>query len=579
MPIRRFLIRVVFAGCLTGLALAVQDARSQSKVGNTRAQSHRVDSLFARWDGPDSPGCALGVIRDGEFIYRRGYGMANLEHNVPISPSSVFPIASTSKQFVAAAIILAAEEGHLALDDDIREHVPEMPDYGKTITIRHLLNHTSGIRDFLTLWAIAGEEFSDVHEPEEALGLIARQEHLNFEPGAEHLYSNSGYFLLAQIIERATGETLREYARERIFEPLGMEHTHFHDDHTGISKGRALGHVRRDDGSIAQYISNFDLVGSGGLHTSVDDLLAWDRNFYEDRLSRGMLLPELHRRGILTGGDTIEYASGLSIGVYKGLHSVSHGGAAQDYRTELLRFPEQRLSVICLCNLGEIDPVDLARRVADIYLADAFPAAPSTTGAEGREEPREAPQPIELDAERLERWSGAYRNPETGTIWRVSRAEGRLRVEIGDFAFHLVPISESEFVGHEDAPFLRDVRFEPTDARAARIHARFWSGDAATFQPIDLVEPSAAALAEFAGRYWSDELEAEWELGLTDGTLGFVDDVEAVLRPLVRDEFTIAGATVRFLRDGGGAITGLTIDAGRVRDLEMRRVAEDCRCR
>lgn len=485
------------------------------------------------------------MTRDGELIYRRGYGMANLEHDVPITSRSVFYIASTSKQFVAASVILAAEEGHLSLEDDIREHVPEMPDYVKTITIRHLLNHTSGIRDYLTLWSIAGEEFADVHEPEEALQLIARQRSLNFEPGTEHLYSNSGYFLLAQIIERATGATLREFARERIFEPLGMEHSHFHDDHTGISKGRALGHVRRDDGSIAQYISNFDLVGSGGLHTSVDDLLLWDRNFYEDRLGRGTLLAELHRRGVLTSGDTMDYASGLSVGEYRGLPTVSHGGGAQGYRTELLRFPDQGFSVICLCNLGDIDPSHLAYQVADIYLADAFPASPAATaGAEAREEPRL----VELTAERLERWSGAYRNPETGTIWRVSSEGSHLSVRVGDFTFHLAPLSDAEFVGLEDAPFLRDARFESTADGAARIHARFWDGDAATYEPIELVEPSTAELEVYTGHYWSDELGAGWELEVRDGKLAIADE---------------------------GVVTGLRVDAGRVRDLELRR-EEEC---
>jgi len=554
-------------------AMSADPALAQDAGSNV--SDERVDTLFARWEGPDTPGCALGVIRDGEFVYRRGYGMANLEHDVSITSRSIFYIASTSKQFVAASIILAAEQGHLSLDDDIRNHLPELPDYGKTITIRHLLHHTSGIRDYLTLWAIAGEEFADVHEPEEALELIARQRQLNFEPGAEYLYSNSGYFLLSEIIGRATGQSLREFADAQIFQPLGMEHTHFHDDHTGISRGRALGHVRRDDGSIAQYVSNFDLVGSGGLHTSVEDLLLWDRNFYQDRLGRGTLLTELHRRGVLSGGDTIDYAAGLSIGTYKGLRTVSHGGGAQGYRTQLLRFPDQRFSVICLCNLGDIDPSGLAYRVADIYLADAFPRA-ETTAAEA---PREEPQPVELEGGQLERWSGAYRNPETGTIWRVSVEGARLRVQVGDFAFHVAPVSDSEFVAADDAPFLRDARFEATDAGAARIHARFADGDAATYEPIELFEPDAAELAEYAGRYWSDELEADWELVVRgDGSLGFADDADAVLQPLVRDEFTISGATVRFVRDGGGAVSGVRIDAGRVRDLEMRRVAE-CGCR
>lgn len=563
------------AGVLfSAVAFALSAASVHGQIVDSTVASPRVDELFARWDSSHTPGCALGVIHDGDFLYRRGYGMANLEHDVPISSSSVFYIASTSKQFVAASIILAAEQGYLSLDDDIRNHLPEMPDYGMTITIRHLLHHTSGIRDYLTLWAIAGEEFADIHEPEEALELITRQRKLNFEPGAEYLYSNSGYFLLAEMIERATGKTLRQFAGEQIFEPLAMSHSHFHDDHTGISKGRARGHLRRDDGTIAQYVSNFDLVGSGGLHTSVDDLLLWDRNFYDDQLGQGSLLPQLHRRGVLSSGDTIDYAAGLSVGDYKGLRTVSHSGGSQGYRAELLRFPDQRFTVICLCNLGEIDPTDLAYQVADIYLADAFPPPPATAKAEREQDA----QPIELGPEQLERWSGAFRNPETGTIWNITTTDSGLRVEVNNFAFHINPISDSEFVG-VDAPFLRDVRFESTATGAVRVHARFWSGDEATYEPVQLVTPSADELAEYAGRYWSDELQTEWELAVSDSALAFADDAEAVLAPLLQDEFTIAGATVRFVRDENGAVTGLTVDAGRVRNLEMRRTTQDCLCR
>jgi len=552
----------------TGLALAatftfvLMHAATPAALAQEETIAERVDKIFAPWDRPNSPGCALGVIKDGEFIYRRGYGMANLEHDVPLSSQSAFYIASTSKQFAAASVILAAEQGFLSLDDDIRKYVPEIPDYGKTITIRHLLHHTSGLRDYLTLWDLASEEFPDIHEPEDALEMITRQKALNFEPGEEHLYSNSGYFLLSVIIERATGKTLREFADENIFQPLGMAHTHFHDDHTEISKHRAIGHVPRSDTSFAMYVSNFDLVGSGGLHTSVEDLLLWDRNFYENELGTGTLLEQLHTRGILNNGDTLAYAAGLGIDKYKGLRTVSHGGSAQGYRTELLRFPDQRFSVICLCNLGTINPSRLARQVADVYLADEFVESEEEAAA-----PAVEAQFTELSQAELEAWAGAYRNPDTGAIWKVSVEGERLKIEINGTQWHLAPLSRTQFKA-VDAPMGIDVTFQHAPKTA---HAVFEDGDEAIFEAVELVSLDAAQLAEYTGEWYSDELDATWQLVVEEEELYIEDGPENPLSPTIKDEFRIRGLTLRFTRDEAGRISSMLVDAGRVRNLEFTR--------
>ncbi len=239
----------------------------------------RVDKLFAQWDKPGSPGCALAVIENGKTIYERGYGSANLECNIPITPESVFYVGSCSKQFTAMSIALLAHQGKLSLDDDIRKYVPEMPDYGSPITVRQLIHHTSGLRDYLSLLGIAGLDFGSYHKPD-VLELIARQKELNFKPGDQYLYSNSGYFLLAVIVERVSGKSFREFTQENIFKPLGMTHTHFHDDYTMLIKNRASGYFPADQGAFRNFISTFDCVGSGGLFTSVEDLYFWDQNFY-----------------------------------------------------------------------------------------------------------------------------------------------------------------------------------------------------------------------------------------------------------------------------------------------------------
>jgi CubicO group peptidase (beta-lactamase class C family) len=340
-----------------------------------------VDQVFADYDRPDSPGCALGIYRSGRIVYARGYGVANLEQGVPITPTSVFDIGSTSKQFTAMSIALLAREGRLSLDDDIRKWIPEMPEYARRITIRHLLHHTSGIRDYLTLMSLRGTNFDGVTTDRDALGLIVRQRATNFEPGSEYLYSNSGYFLLGEIVRRVSGTSLATFAQGRIFAPLGMRQTHIHDDHTMIVPHRATGYAPRPGGGFRIDMSGFEQTGDGSVMTTVEDLLFWDRNFYAPTVGDTALLRVLLTQGRLTRGDTLAYAMGLVVGSRRGLRYVRHGGAWAGYRAELLRFPDHHTSIACLCNLASARPSTLADRVADIVLGQAFASAQTAPGA------------------------------------------------------------------------------------------------------------------------------------------------------------------------------------------------------
>src|SRR5690606_17154623 len=330
----RRLLRIL-ALIAAALPLAVE-AHAQSRPD----LSARVDSLFAEWDRPGSPGCALGVVRDGRLDYARGYGYANLDHDVPITPSTVFYIASVSKQFTAASIVLLAQQGRLSPDDDVRAYIPELPDYGATITIRHLIHHTSGLRDYLTLMLLAGMRLEDVHTDAEVLDLVTRQAALNFTPGERYLYSNTGYLLMAEIVRRVSGKSLREFADEHIFRPLGMANTHFHDDRTMVVRNRALAYARNEDGSFRLDVwSNFDKVGSGGLLASVEDLALWDLNAEHQKVGGAALREQMLGRGVLNDGDTLDYAFGLIIGEYRGLRTVGHSGGSMGFRAHHLRFP------------------------------------------------------------------------------------------------------------------------------------------------------------------------------------------------------------------------------------------------
>lgn len=421
-----------------------------------------VDKLFSAWDKTDSPGCAVAVIKDGQIVYKNGYGMANLELGVPITPMSVFYIGSVSKQFVAMCIALLAEEGKLSLDDDIRKYVPEMPDYGTPISIRHLIHHTGGIRDYLELENIAGIPLGTYHE-QDTLDLIVRQKVLNFKPGEENMYSNSGYFLLGVIVKRASGKSLREFADENILKPLGMKNSRFHDDYMELIKNRAAGYYERGKGEYSNFISTFDCVGSGGLFTSVEDLFIWDQNFTHHRVGGEEVMETMHTQGVLNNGKKLDYAFGLQISDYRGLRIVEHGGSLGGYRAELLRFPDHRFSVIILSNLGSFVPSELARQVADIYLVDEF----KEDKPKPLERPTEKIETIDLPEEKIKEYVGSFYSEEIRTGFEIIVREGKLNLmRQGSLSIPTQPISEDKFrVRGWTIQFIRDEKNEITGFR------------------------------------------------------------------------------------------------------------------
>lgn len=386
-----------------------------------------VDTIFAEYDRPGSPGCALGVIQGGEFIYRRGYGAANLEHGIALDADTVFRTGSVAKQFTGMLILLLEEAGALKLDDDLREWIPEMPDLGP-ITVRHLLHHTSGLRDYLALTALAGYRERDYYTPDQLLGLLSRQRALNFAPGEEFLYSNTGYFLLALIAERASGKGIHDLGEEMIFGPLGMTSSQFYADTTQIVPRRASGYAPTENGFVIS-MTTLPIVGDGSVFTSVNDLLAWDRNFYDNQLGKGdpalitrWLAPGLLNNGDAAGGGT-KYGAGIGVREYRGATLVSHGGSFVGFRADMIRFPQHRTSVITLCNVATANPSRSARRVADVFLAGRLGPP------EQAEQSEAAPQVEEeftVPVSQLRQFQGRYVSRELGVTYAFEIRDGRL---------------------------------------------------------------------------------------------------------------------------------------------------------
>ena len=406
----------------------------------------RVDAIFADLRG-DRPGAAVGVIFGGEIVHRAGYGLANLDHTVPITPATVFDIASISKQFGAMAALLLEAEGALDLDADVRGYVPELPDFGAVITPRHLIHHTSGIRDWPHTMALGGIEFTDVISFEKILRMLHNQQAINFQPGSEYAYSNTGYNLLARVIEVQSGMTFREYTHSRIFEPLGMGRTHFSDDYTevvpgraesyapapedGEAGGRAAGTGQAESTAFLRQPDQLTALASSSLHTTIDDFILWMQNYETAAVGGEALVGTMLRRGILTGGDTVSYAHGLSIGEYRGLPTFGHGGSWVGFRTNFTRFPEQNLSVAVFCNVSDCNPAGRARQVAEVYLGDLMEPLPEPDDAgepdPARPRPESEPERPSLTAAQLQEYAGAYRSPELDSTYEIEvDAEGRL---------------------------------------------------------------------------------------------------------------------------------------------------------
>lgn len=391
----------------------------------TESLSVRMDRRFADWNKPTSPGCAIAIVKNGKIVYKQGYGMANLEYGIRNTPSTIFHVASLAKQFTAFAIHLLAQEGKLSLDDDVRKYLPKLHDFGQTITLRHLLHHTSGLRDQFDLLQLAGWRLSDVITEQDVLGLIWRQRELNFAPGAEHLYCNTGYTLLAVIVKRVSGKSLREFTQERIFTPLGMKHTQFHDDYQALIQNRAYSYQWTQETGYQNVPHAYSTVGSTGLFTTVEDLALWDQNFYDGRVGGQAVLAEMLKPGKLKDGKELDYASGLGLGAYRGLKTVSHEGRDAGFRADLLRFPQKRVSILFLANTDAFNPVYMTHQIADIYLEGQLEPILDGVKTPAANKPIEVERPV-LTPEQMQTYTGAYYSEELGVLYTVTARDGSL---------------------------------------------------------------------------------------------------------------------------------------------------------
>jgi len=536
------------------------------QVGKTLPEI--IDQLFSPWDRTGTPGVAIAVVRDGKVLYTNGYGEANLEYHIPITPSTVFHMASVSKQFTAYSIAVLAEEGKLSLDDDIRKYLPEVPDFGNTITINHLIHHTSGLRDQWNLLVVAGWRLDDVITREQILRLVKNQKELNFNPGDEFLYCNTGYTLLAEIVARVSGKTFPQWTKENIFDPLGMDHTLFYDDHEKIVENRAYSYTFGDDDVYKKSVLNYANVGATSLFTTALDLAKWVINFDSPKICNQTLIDHLEEQGILNNGDTISYAFGQDVGMYKGLRLIEHNGADAGYRTYLGRFPEQKFSVIVMSNLGSFNPRRMGLQIADLYLKDLY------INAESAPEPEIKIQTVEVSPTLIESYTGLY-ELEPGLRVHVIRGGYNLIIQIPlQGRKKLVALSETKFAAEDgslELEFLKNAT-----GQISKIIIR--QGEDETIgRKLESFALSPEKLSEYAGNYYSEELQTSYSLAVEDSILVAHhqrhDDI--VLQPQDVDVFTASNwglGRIEFFRDTKNKIDGFRLNSGRVRNLLFIRI-------
>ena len=516
------------------------------------AGAERAFEKFAKAYVAPAPGCAAAVSLNGETVFEKAFGLADLEHNVPNTAQTIFESGSVAKQFTAAALVLLQQDGKLSLDDPVKKYIPELPDYGSPLTIRHLLNHTSGLRDWGTVMSLTGAGRGErVVSQDLALDVIVHQRGLDFTPGAEYSYSNSGYNLAAIIVERVSKQKFPAFVEDRLFKPLGMKDSSWRDDYQRVVPGRAQAYSRQGNGPWRLNMPFMNAYGNGGMLTTVGDWMRWNAMLDSQSLGAS-LVNALETRGVLNDGRKIAYALGLTVDSYKGLKDVSHGGATAGYQTFLTRYPDNKVSIGVMCNGTSPSAGGIAAGITDEIFG--LPAdTPRTDTAK-------------VSEDELKKFVGVWRNEKT-------HAPARFVIENGVSRWsgaRLVPMGGGEFTaGGNKLKFTFDKDDKPVSAETVDS-----DGEVRRFVPEREWTPTPADLASFKGDWFSEEAGATFAVAIDADKL-FIKQRPATklpMQPIYKDHFNVQGYVVWFTRDKNGKVDGMHVGASRMRDMPFARV-------
>ncbi len=520
----------------------------------------RIDSIFAEWDKPGSPGCALAVTKNNEIIYAKGYGSAQLEYGIPITPDTIFHVASVSKQFTTMAIALLAADGLVDLAAPVHNYLPELPDFGQEITVRQLVHHTSGLRDQWELLMAAGWRLDDVITQEHLLKIIMRQRELNFAPGEQYLYCNSGYTLLAEIVKRVTGKTLRQFTAERIFRPLGMENTHFHDDHNEIVQNRAYSYAPKGDEDWQKSVLSYAAVGATSIFTTVKDLAKWLANFSHGKVGGEKVLEIMNSRYALNNGEEIFYGFGLMFEEYKGVSEIGHSGSDAGFRSWCGRVEPHGLGIIILANFANAVPREFARRIIDVLLADKL-----TAGKKEEKKP--------LPASKI---TGTYLLQRSGERLHITEKDGSLSLQAEDLLEPVTLRPQEEVNSYKSSLPQIEISFNE-DEESREIRCLLARRGMAPGRKMPAYTLSASELEVYEGEYYSPELDSTYRINLKDNLLAvsFQRHSDVRLIPWGPDHFVyekalVPGTELKFTKKDG-KVTGFKLSGGRIKNVAFAK--------
>ncbi|MGZ3751795.1 MAG: serine hydrolase domain-containing protein [Mucilaginibacter sp.] len=531
------------------------------------ATAKKIDSLFKQWDNTTGPGFAIGIVRNDSLIYAKGYGMANLEYSLPITPETIFHMASVSKQFTAYSIVLLARQGKLNLDDDIRKYLTWFPDLKVKITVRQLLNHTSGIRDQWQLLAIAGTRLDDVITQDQVVKILSKQQALNFPPGNEYSYSNSGFTMLAEIVRSVTGKSLRKFTDSAIFNPLGMNNTHFHDDYTEIVPNRSYSYQQTSNGHFANAVLSYSVAGATSLFTNVDDMSKWVINFYDHKAGDQKDIEQLTKKGILNNGKVQDYALGIASDKFNGQIRYSHNGADAGYRTSVSVFPDLKMGFIVFSNLGDANPSEKADQIARIFIKDTS----SKKAAPGKK--YEIARAVLKDTLSIKKFTGNYVSDDGAHFGYKLKNKRLYWITPDGHANLLIKAEKDTFVMY----LQQDVKFAfSANAKETKVN-EYWPGDHRLLVKYDTTHKTDKILKAYTGTYNCPELDCNYRIILKNHKLVLTNakynDTPLTLigdKQLTNDFWWMNNLMI--LRNSKNKITGFEVNSGRIRHLLFKKM-------
>lgn len=538
-------------------------------VSGQKALGTKINEIFSEWNKPGIPGVSVSVVKGGKVIFSKGYGLSSLEYGIPAGPSTVYQVASVSKQVTALAVLLLENQGKLSLNDNLADYFPDFPDYAKGITLKNLMYHTSGLRDYWEVLEAAGWRYDDVITREQVLDMVCRQKGLTSRPGYEEIYTNTGYLLLAEIVSKVSGMPFAEFVHEYVFKPLNMNHSMILDDNGSIVKNAACSY-HLTGGEYKKSLINNDITGSTNLYTTVEDMTLWSQNFANPVVGTPAVIRKMLTRGTLDNGDSTNYAAGLDTGPYRGLMLIGHRGAEAGYRSFYGIFPSQNVAIIVFSNNAETDATSLGLKIADLILKDKFPPelANELSGS-----PKTVKTAGEYSGNKsvLALCAGKY-ELRPGYIISISCDEDGLYAEAHEVPkTRLVRVSETEFT----LPMMKAKLSFPGLAEGAvnKMNLEL-NGQQMSAVRLRDFEPSTVDINEFTGTFYSFELRTAFTIVLKENQLTVQRQrmTDLSLKATAPDQFSVDKRRVEFVRGDKGNITGFMYSSGRIRNIWFEKI-------